>query len=101
MGPIHDTLRDFLVHPKAATRRLMRELEPHLEERSEVEDASVEEVGDDEEEDDDEETGDDVEEDGGDVDVDGSDEEEGGGDDEGEVEGRQMKKQKLATCLLS
>jgi hypothetical protein len=35
--PIHDTLRDFLVHPEAATRRLIRELEPLLRERFEIE----------------------------------------------------------------
>jgi hypothetical protein len=33
MGPVHKTLRDFLVHPEVATRRFMRELEPLLRER--------------------------------------------------------------------
>jgi len=38
MGPVQDTLRGFHLYPEAAARRLMRELEPILRQRSEVED---------------------------------------------------------------
>ena len=40
MGPIRDTLRDFLVYPDAATRRLMLELEPILQARAAMEEGS-------------------------------------------------------------
>jgi hypothetical protein len=36
LWPIRNTLRDFLVYPDAATRRLLRQLEPVLKKRSQV-----------------------------------------------------------------
>jgi hypothetical protein len=88
MWPIHDTLRDFLVHPEAAMRHLMLELEPILRERSE--------------EDEDEEEGDDEDDDGEGDDDDGEAEavEEEGGDGDGE-EVRQVKKQKVSDVYSS
>jgi hypothetical protein len=63
MWPIHEPLKDFLlVHPKAATRRLLRELEPILRKRFEVENEDEAE-GDDGEEGDEEEGGDEEESD--------------------------------------
>jgi hypothetical protein len=54
MGPIRDTLRDFIVHPEVATRPLMRELGLLLKGRSGVEDEANEEKVDDEKEGEDE-----------------------------------------------
>ena len=54
MGPIHDTLRDFIVPPEVATRPLMRELGLLLKGRSGVEGEANEEEGDDDKEGDDE-----------------------------------------------
>ena len=84
MGPIRDTLKDFLVYPHAATRRLMLELRPmlHARVRGTTDEVTVEEEGDDEDGDGDEEH------DGEDADADEAAEEAG---DDG-VEDRQVKK---------
>jgi hypothetical protein len=43
LWPIRNTLRGFLVWPEAATRQLMRKLEPLLQERADTEEGAASE----------------------------------------------------------